>query len=386
MILAKTAWFAILPPFVLSGEVDLPHAPSSESVFPMRVAVFLPNWLGDLTMATPTLRAMRRAWGQSAQIVGILRPYLNDVLAGTDWIDELWHFDPRSKNSALHSRALVARMREDRFDLAVLLTNSLRTAWIAWRGGARERVGYARYGRGPLLTGKIYPRRENGKIVAEPMVDSYLAISQSLGCGDESRRLELRTTADDENSADRVFETLGVRQDGRLALLNSSGAYGGSKLWPPEYFGELARRIADETDHDVLLMCGPKERELARRIAELSRHPRVFTMADQPMDIGTAKACMGRGRLMISTDSGPRHVAAALGLPVITFFGPMLPIWSDNPTQNAVHLLADLDCVGCRERVCPLKHHRCMRDISVDRVFREAVAMLEPTTPAKKAA
>jgi heptosyltransferase II len=342
----------------------------------MKIAVFLPNWLGDLVMATPTLRAMRRHYGLEAKIVGIMRPYLTEILGGADWLDELWPFDPRSKDRSIHGWSLARRMRGEEFDAAVLLTNSLRTAIIAWCGGAKRRIGYARYGRGPLLTEKLEPRRIGGRILPEPVVESYLAIARALGCGEEPLRLELRTTESDERSANRVFQRLNLRADGRIVLLNSSGAYGGAKLWPVEYFGELARRIARTAHHDVLVMCGPKERDIARRIVDLAASDRVFSMAEQPMDLGTAKACIRRGRMMVSTDSGPRHVAAALGLPVIGLYGPMLPVWSENPTQRAVNLVLDLPCIGCHKRICPLAHHRCMRDLTVDRVFDETVRML----------
>lgn len=345
----------------------------------MKIAVFLPNWLGDLAMATPALRAMRRHYGREAKIVGILRPYLRDILGGTDWLDELWPFDPSAKDRSIHGWTLARRMRKEEFDAAVLLTNSLRTAIIAWCGGAKRRVGYARYGRGPLLTDKLQPRRIDGRIAAEPMVDSYLAIVRALDCGAESPRLELRTTEADERSADAVFARLQLRGDRRIVLLNSSGAFGGAKLWPVEYFGELARRIVLRLDCDVLVMCGPKERDIARRIVELAACGRAFSMADQPPDLGTAKACIRRGRMMVSTDSGPRHVAAALGLPIVALYGPMLPVWSENPTQRAANLVLDLPCIGCRHRVCPLGHHRCMRDLTVDRVFAETEKMLEST-------
>jgi heptosyltransferase-2 len=209
-----------------------------------------------------------------------------------------------------------------------------------------------------------------------PMVETYLEVARALGCGEESPRLELATVEADERSADAVFGRLGLRGDGHIIALNSSGAYGGSKLWPVEYFAELARRIVVELDHDVLAFCGPKERDIARRIVELSGNGRVFSMAEQPMDLGTAKACMRRCRLMVSTDSGPRHVAAAFGLPLVTMFGPMLPVWSENPTQRAVNLVLDLDCIGCHKRVCPLGHHRCMRDLTADVVFAAVTSLL----------
>jgi heptosyltransferase II len=342
----------------------------------MRIALFLPNWLGDVVMATPTLRAMRRHFGPQARLVGILRPYLADVLAGTRWLDELWFFDPRSKDRDHRLWALVRRMRTERFDMAVLFPNSFHVAIAAWLGGARERIGQVRYGRGPLLTGRIYPLRAGRRLVPVPVVDSYLELARAIGCGKESPRLELATLDSDERSADGVFKRLGLRGDGRIIALNSSGAFGAAKLWPVEHFGRLARRIVEELDHDVLVTCGPKECDIARKIVELAAVPRVFSMADQPMDLGTSKACIRRCRMMVSTDSGPRHIAAAFGLPVVTLFGPMLPIWSENPTQRAINLVLDLDCIGCQRHVCPLKHHRCMRELPVERVFESVVDIL----------
>ena len=175
-----------------------------------------------------------------------------------------------------------------------------------------------------------------------------------LGCGDESPRLELATVEADERSADGVFRRLGLRGDGRVVALNSSGAYGARET--------LAGRILRPTGPADRRRVGPRRagdlrpegaRHRPARSSVLPAVARVFSMADQPMDLGTAKACIRRCRLMVSTDSGPRHVAAALGLPVITLFGPMLPIWSENPTQQAVNLVLDLDCIGCQQAGLP---------------------------------
>ncbi len=343
----------------------------------MKVAIFLPNWLGDLVMATPVLRAVRRKFGKDARLVGILRPYLAGVLSGTDWLDEQWFFDPRSADRSERAWTVANRLRQGRFDLAILLTNSFRSALMAWWAGAKKRIGYARYGRGSLLTCKLYSRRVSGRIVPEPVVETYLTFADALGCGYESARLELATTAREEDSADAVFKRLGLRRDGRLILLNSGSAYGPARVWPMEYFGRLARLITRKCDHDVLVMCGPNERAVANDVVKHADSPRVFSMADQPLDLGTAKACIRRGRLMVSTDSGPRHVAAALGKPVITLYGPTPPVWSENPTQRAINLLLDLDCIACRKRACPLRHHRCMRELTVDMAFTAVIKMLE---------
>lgn len=342
----------------------------------MKIAVFLPNWLGDVAMATPVLRALRKRFGEEAHIVGIMRPYLHETLDGTGWLDDRWNLQPKSVDYRERRVEVIRRMRRAEFDLAVLLTNSISTAAIAWLGKAKRRVGYARYGRGPLLTDPITPHRKGHRIAEEPMVDYYLRIAKRLGCTDLSQRLELATTQQERRSAEAVWENLGLRTDGRVILFNSSGAYGGTKLWPVEHFAALAQRVTKELDHDVLVMCGPNERETARTIVELSRCERVFSMADQPMGIGTAKACMERGRLMVSTDSGPRHVAAALGKPIVALYGPMMPVWSQNPTQRAAHLYEPLECIGCHKRVCPLGTLRCMKDLSVDRVFESILQLM----------
>lgn len=342
----------------------------------MNIGLFLPNWVGDLVMATPALRAIRRHYSADVRLVGILRPHLAELLAGTNWLDEQWPFDPRAKDRRIGQRSLLRRMRHRRFDVVLLFPNSLRTAILAWRGGAKERIGYVADWRGPLLTGKVYPRRENGRVAAVPLVDYYLALAEAAGCPPESPRLELVCTEGEEAVAESIWRELGLRTDGRVIALNCSGAYGEAKLWPEEHFGELARRVADQTDHDVLVICGPDEREIARRIASRAGHPRVLSLADQRLGLATSKACIWRSRLIVSTDSGPRHVAAAFGKPVITLFGPTMPIWVENPTVQSIDLQLDLDCIGCGRRACPLRHHQCMRELRVDTVYAAVVRLL----------
>ena len=339
----------------------------------MKIAVFLPNWLGDVVMATPTLRALRRHFGD-ARIVGILRPHLAAVLAGSDWLSEQWHFDRRAKQKDLGRWSLVKRMQRERFDLAVLLPNSLGSALVAWLGGARRRLGYARDRRGLLLTDRVDPPRAAGRRVESPMVDYYLKLAEAAGCPRESRRLELRVTPAENESGEEVYRRLGLRA-GWVIAINSGSSNGEARSWPARHFARLARQIVDRLDYQVLVMCGPKERLIAREIVDRAGGRGVYSMADQPLDLGTAKACLARSRLMISTDSGPRHVAAALGKPVITLRGPTLPVWSENPTVEAIDLRLGLECTGCRQQVCPLEHHRCMRDLPVEMVY-EAVERL----------
>ncbi|MGO8689878.1 MAG: lipopolysaccharide heptosyltransferase II [Thermoguttaceae bacterium] len=346
----------------------------------MNIGIFLPNWLGDLVMATPALRALRRHFGPQARLTGILRPHLGELLSGTGWLDEQWYFDPRSKEPDQRRRALLRRMRQQPFDKVLLLTNSLHTALLAWLGGAKERIGYVRNGRGVLLTGKVEPPRQGRRILPTPMVQYYLDLARAAGCPTESPHLELAVTAAERRLGERIWRNLGLRRDGRVVAINASGAYGAAKQWPVEHCAELARLIAGRLDHDVLILCGPRECQQARDIVRLAQFPRVFSLASQPVGLAATKSCLERCRLLVSTDSGPRHVAAALGKPVVTLLGPTLPVWIENPTVAGVMVRLEMDCIGCGKRRCPLRHHRCMRDLAPQRVLEELSGLLERQT------
>ena len=350
----------------------------------MNIGIFLPNWLGDLVMATPALRALRRHFGPSARLLGMMRPGLAELLAGTDWLDEQWYFDPRSTDPRERRLALVRLMRRQPFDMVLLFTNSFHTGLLAWLGGAKERIGYARNGRGWMLTHKILPCRQDGRIAPRPMVETYLALAQAAGCPAESPQLELALTAAERRLGNRIWRRLGLRRDGRVIAINVGGAYGAAKHWPIEHCAALARQIVGQLDHDVLILCGPHERQTARDIVRLAEFPRVFSLASQPVGLPATKACLDRCRMLVSTDSGPRHVAAALGKAVVTLLGPTLPVWIENPTVTGAMVRQELDCIGCGKRTCPLRHHRCMKDLLPGRVLAEVAGLL--TKPAEKAA
>ena len=332
-------------------------------------------------MATPTLRAVRRHFGPSARIVGILRPQLAELLSGSDWFDQLLPLDPKSGQKEYGRLALIRRMRQQQFDLALLLTNSLQAAALAWLGGARQRVGYARDGRSLLLTKAVRAARDGLRFRPVPMVKCYLALASAIGCLETAPQLELNVTPAEVAQAARVWKDLGLRTDGRVVALNSSGAYGAAKVWPAEHCAVLARQIVEQLDCDVLVLCGPGERETARQIAAQADASRVFSLAAQAVNLGLTKGCLARCRLLVSTDSGPRHIAAALGKPVVTLLGPTLPTWIENPTVLGPMLRSELNCLGCGKRTCPLGHHRCMRDLTPEWVLEEVAALADATTP-----
>ena len=346
----------------------------------MNIAIFLPNWIGDVTMATPALRAMRRHFHNRAQLIGIMKPHVVEVLAGTDWLDETIVFDHHSKRRLQNSVALIRQLRRLDLETIVLLTNSFRTGILARFSAARHRIGYVRYGRGWTLTERLFPPRKGRKLHPISAVDYYLQIAHHLGCPEEPRQLELATLPSDEQIADQVWHDLGLNDARQVVVLNTGSASGGARSWPATSYEQLARRII--TRHigtHVLLLCGPAEREVVAQIEQNAAHPHIHSLARHPLSIGLSKACIRRSQLMVTTDSGPRHLAAAFGIATVTLFGPTDPRWSKNYLPLAIDLQHKIPCQPCTKRECPLKHHACMRDLHVETVYRNVADLLEKT-------
>ena len=131
----------------------------------------------------------------------------------------------------------------------------------------------------------------------------------------------------------------------------------------------------------MLVLCGPAERDPAREIVRLAGHPAVVSLAEQPLSLGLSKACVRRAALLITTDSGPRHFAAAFQTPVITLFGPTHIAWTRTNHPQAIHLFHPVPCGPCQKPVCPEGHHRCMRELSPEQVLQAALRFLPVDRP-----
>lgn len=319
-----------------------------------RIALFLPNWIGDVVMATPALRAARRHFAD-AEVLAVGRPYVLDTLGGCPWLDRVIPF---GKGDTL---SVARQLRRARVDAAVLFPNSFRSALAALLGGCRRRVGFARYGRTPLLTDRLHHKRANGRWVPTPVIDDYNRLVAPLGVPDPGRVMELHTTPAGEAAADAAWGRLGLA-GASVVGLNPGAAFGAAKHWPAASFAELARRLAGR-GRRVVVLCGPAERDLARSIAREADHPAVCSTADETPSLGLTKAIVRRLDLLVTTDSGPRHFAAAFGRPVVTLFGPTYIGWTETFFDRAIHLQKEVSCGPCQLRVCPTDH-ACMNTLS----------------------
>jgi heptosyltransferase-2 len=345
----------------------------------MRVAVFLPNWVGDAVMATPAVHALRQRY-PGARLLGVLKPYVGGLFEGDNCFDDLIHLD-KTGGPKRGTLAVARRLLAEDVDLAVLFTNTMRSALAAWMGRCRHRIGYARRGRGWLLTDAEEPVRDStGRLLPSPVINAYNRLAEKVGASPD-RRLRLATTSDQEAAADRVWKQTGLERFREVICLNPGAAFGSSKHWPVESFAALARRLARARGCGVLVLCGPCERPAAREIVSSAATHGVCSLADVPVSLGLTMACVRRSDLLVTTDSGPRHFAAAFGTPVVTLFGPTFIAWTETYFPKAVHLQKQVECGPCQKRVCPLDH-RCMTLLTADEVFaasQDLLARFPPT-------
>jgi heptosyltransferase-2 len=330
---------------------------------PIRLLIVLPSWVGDIVMATPALRLLRDRL--PGTLIGALaRPGAEEILAGADLIDQ---FELRREGMMGPKRTAQA-LRPHRYGAALLLTNSLSTALTCRIAGIPVRVGYDRDGRGSLLTHRLAaPKRDargrpGGKWAPVPTAAYYhhaarvaldtildgAPTAPELDANGEpviprlppGARLELAVTPQQQAAADDILQRAGVAGQ-PFALLNPGGN-NPAKRWPPDRFALLADALSARGLR-VVINGSPAEADLVGEIIRLATIDPIDLTATGGT-IGSLKGIVARARLMVTGDTGPRHFAAALGIPVVTLFGPTDHRWTTIPAPAGEVLIpADTD-------------------------------------------
>ena len=281
-----------------------------------RLLVVLPSWVGDAVMATPALRALRESLA-GARIEAIGRPGLEAVLAGLPVIDAFHSHDMRGWLGPFTG---AGRFRAMRFDAVVLMPNSPRSGLFGLATGARIRMGWARDGRGWMLTHGLAPPRNRAPRSA---VDWYADLAAwALQRPVDDRTVALTCTESQREAGARLLEGL----PRPITLLNP-GANRADKRWPAERFGELATRLLAARGGSVCVTGGPAETEVVARVVAASGDAAVNLVA-RGVTLGSLKAAVGAADLLVTNDTGPRHLAAGMGTRCVSLFGPTDPRWA----------------------------------------------------------
>ncbi|MBV8780651.1 MAG: lipopolysaccharide heptosyltransferase II [Phycisphaerae bacterium] len=348
-----------------------------------KILIVQPSWVGDAVMATPTLRAIRSLY-PNAEISYLLRRYVKPIYTGMPWVDQLITYrtgKAATSNGVIGKSRffeLAARLRSGKFDLAIVLPNSFKSALVCKMAGIPRVVGYDRDGRGFLLSDKLLAVKEKGKFVPTPIVKYYMGIARYLGGQDRDLSMQLFVTDSERREADGVLERAGVdltTATGPRILLNPGAQYGAAKCWLPEYFAQLADRLIEERGATVLLSGSPREMRILDVILRSMKHPAV-DLCRAGQSLGSLKEIVRRCDLMVTNDTGPRHIAAALNVPVVTLFGPTFPEWTEIDFDKERKLAIKVFCGPCQKKICPLDH-RCMTGLTPSMVFDASIKLLD---------
>lgn len=323
--------------------------------------------LGDIVLTLPLVREFRESF-PDARIGYLVRERFAEALTGETGLDEVISL-PDSTTGQL---AAVRRIRKKKYDVAVDMLSSPRSALLMRFSGAGLRIGMDT-GRRNGYYDVVLPRAimRDGKRVRCYTVDCNLELCRMLGLP-VSRPVDSAVgkpygfpAADTASGWARSFEdSLGDTGNGLAGIV--PGATYPSKGWPAERFIELSKRISGELGLRTMIMWGPGEEELAREIAD------AVPGAIVPPETGVAEAgaLIGLMKILVGIDSGPKHIAVLLGVPTVTLFGPTDPRFWDPMNERHRAIWKGLDCAdGCRDKECT--PNRCMNMITVDEVFEE---------------
>lgn len=326
----------------------------------LRTLVVAPNWVGDCVMAQPVFAALA-ASGREVSVLA--RKPLHSLLA-------LFPGSPVALDKGAEDATLAAIVA-GAFSEAVLLPNSFRTAWLLSRAGIPRRYGYRADFRGPLLAPAV--SRPRGR---RPQIEDYRELLEAMGVAppaDWIPRLELPPAVRARGRERMERAGLGVAAagvTGPLVGLSPGAEWGASKRWPMRSWADLARELRRRVPGvREAIFAGPKEIWLGVRVHEESG--KIHPLIGPDLDLAGLAAALAELDVLVTNDSGPMHLAAALGVRCVALFGPTdRRRTAPAGGADAGHIILDrgLWCSPCFRRRCPLLHHGCMRGIGVEEV------------------
>ena len=345
-----------------------------------RVVVRGTNWVGDSLMTVPALRALRRIL-PDAEITLVIRPSAQGIFSEADFVDDVLLYDRKGVFSVVPQ---VREWRRRKFDLAVLFQNAFEAALIPFLAGVPLRLGYATESRQALLTHPLdLPDWRSSRHEVFYYLYLVTALEQMLfGAStifetDPDAGIQISEVR--KSAAKELLRAHGVREDEPVVALCPGSINSRAKRWPAEAYAALADRLID-TQRQVLLIGSKEEADVSREVTSRMRHRPIVLTGKTTLDQITA--VLAGVDLIVTNDTGPAHIGAALGRPTIVIFGPTNPL-TTRPFSPAAEILRHPpDCAPCMLRDCPIDH-RCMTAITVDEVFEHSHALLKRSSFAK---
>jgi heptosyltransferase-2 len=343
---------------------------------PRNILVRAPNWIGDAVMCEPAIRGLRDLF-PDAELTMLAKPAVAELFVAHPGLTCVLVYDGQGAHAGLSGKwSLAGMLRRKRFDMAVLFQNAFEAAFLAWLAGIPRRYGYVTDGRVMFLTEPIAV--PDGPV---PMhqVEYYWNLLRPLGLAGNPPLPTVFVSEDEDRMVDVRLASTGVAPSDLIIGINPGSTYGSAKRWLPERFADVVKRLArrletvEGTSVAVVVLGAKGEESLGKKVADQVGERSVVLSG--ATTIRELMAVVKRCCLLITNDTGPMHIAAALGVPVVAVFGPTDWHTTAPYGQERSVVREAVDCAPCLLRECPIDH-RCMTRIPVDRVYEAAVRQL----------
>lgn len=339
--------------------------------FYKNILVKMPNWLGDACMGTPILTDLKNKFPDS-KLTALCQSNVAPLLENNPFLDELLTY---KKQSGWLSRAehtdVIDSLKKGEYDLGVLLTNSFSSAWWLYRGDVKERIGFATSFRSFLLT-KAIPFPKN--LESTHLVKTYKALLKPLGIEESLTPPALYLNESEIRYGKNFLQGINAKEDDVIIGINPGAAYGTAKCWLPDRFKEVTERLLKHKNLFILYFGDSSTLELTQSICKDFPQERVINLAGKTT-LRELMALLKICKVLLTNDSGPMHIASALGVPLVALFGSTNDT-KTGPYNGGTVIHKHVECSPCYKKVCPIDF-RCMKRITSDEVLEEILKEIQ---------
>ncbi|MCM8795940.1 MAG: lipopolysaccharide heptosyltransferase II [Candidatus Omnitrophica bacterium] len=330
-----------------------------------RILIVRTDRIGDVLLSTPVIKAMRDAYPE-AYIAMMVSPYTKEILEGNPYLDEVIVYDKETTHKGWFSSIrFTQQLKKKGFNLAIILHPTNRVHLISFFARIKRRIGYDRK-LSFLLTDRIRHTKQLGE---RHELEYNLDLVRYLGIEPKDKCLFMPIKSESENWIEALLKKESINKTDKLLAIHP-GASCPSKIWPSERFARVCDRLIEKYNFKVLIIAAGKDIEIADKVIKNMHHP-VINLAGMT-SISQLASLLKRCHLFISNDSGPVHIASAVGTPVISIFGRsqkgLSPLrWGPLGKRNKI-LHKEIGCLECLAHNCK-KDFLCLKAISVEDVL-----------------
>lgn len=331
-----------------------------------RILLIKPSSLGDIIHCLPVLKAIRDKWPDS-KISWVVKDIYADILHENPLIDDLILLKKSSLTTGIIS--FRKKLHQGNFDLAVDMQGLFRSGLIAFLSGAPVRVGFSN---ARELAPLFYTHKVDAPLHLHA-VDRNLKLAVSFGCKNQEINFPLNISQEAQQEASEFLRK--NQLDNRQPVITFvPGARWEKKRWPSQSFSRLGDFLSKELRAGIIVTGSRQEEGLIHKIRSNMKNSSSEAAG---FSLQKLAALLSKSDVVVTNDSGPMHIAAAVGTPVIALFGPTYPARTGPYTKKRIIIHKDMECVPCFRKPCSQDSFECMESITVKEVFEEVKQMLK---------